>query len=88
MTRPTQPDLFGAAAPQASTIPSPESIRSRVEAVLTVLRTADEMPWTAAEIRSWSLVIPQMSNWLPETERDSVRAEFATQMSRLGAAVA
>ncbi len=80
--------MFGAAAPQASTIPSPESIRSRVEAVLSVLRTADEMPWTAAEIRSWSLVIPQMSNWLPEAERDSVRAEFATQMSRLGAAVA
>lgn len=80
--------MFGAAAPQASTIPSPESIRSRVEAVLVVLRTAEEMPWTPAEIRSWSLIIPQMSNWLPEAERDGVRAEFATHMSRLGAAVA
>ena len=75
-------DMFGSAQAEVSIIPTPESIRARLVAVLDLLRSTEEMPWSPSEARGWSTVVPQMSNWLPETEAVAIRNEFASLMAK------
>ncbi len=77
-----QLDMFGSAQAEVSIVPTPESIRARLVAVLDQLRSTDEMPWSPSEARGWSTVVPQMTNWLPETEAADVRNEFASLMAK------
>lgn len=70
-------------APPPSTTPTADGVRDRLEAILASLRAADKMPWTPSEARHWSIVVPQMANWLPADERDAVRAAFAAELTRL-----
>lgn len=79
----SQLDMFGTSAPAAAKTPTAEAVRERLMAVLDLLRAAQEMPWTAGEIRSWRLIFPQMSSWLPDEERQAIRVEFEQHMSRL-----
>lgn len=82
-----QPDLF-AAGGDGRTGPAPvsheEAVRPRLNAVLDRLRDADTMPLDARDEKYWRTVFPQMSNWLPEAEREALRAEFWREMERLG----
>ena len=71
------------AAVSAPVVPTVESVRRRIEAVLAPLRAAGPVPWSAKETARWRLVIPQMADWLPAEERAAVRAEFARLIDRL-----
>ncbi|MEZ5842162.1 MAG: hypothetical protein R3D27_00325 [Hyphomicrobiaceae bacterium] len=45
------------------------------------------MPWTPKEVAFWKTVFPQMTNWLPEVEREQARAAFWEEIIRLEATV-
>jgi len=91
MSRSTQPDLFGTQTdmfgppPKQSYAPSLEKVRAEVDKVLEKARIAKDMPWTAKEVAFWKTVFPQMTNWLPEEEREQVRAAFWEEICRLEA---
>ncbi|MCJ2068701.1 hypothetical protein MKK75_07780 [Methylobacterium sp. J-030] len=55
-------------------MPTAESVRSRLEAVLDQLRSGRVSEWSEAECRR--VVVPQMRASLPEDERQTKRAEF------------
>lgn len=57
-------------------MPTAETIRPRLDAVLDQLRDGRVADWTEAEQRRWRVVFPQMCEWLPEAEREPKRAEF------------
>jgi hypothetical protein len=86
--RPAQGSLFGSGddrlpAPQQSTLPDPEKIRRRLNALLEQARAADRMPWPERDARMWQIVFPNMANWLPDDEAAQLRFEFAREMERL-----
>ncbi|ALL13189.1 hypothetical protein [Caulobacter henricii] len=78
---PPSPD----AAKPEPTVPSVESIRARLEALLEKFRGAEVMPLTERELAFWKVVTPQMSNWLPPEEKAAVCWEFETHLARLKA---
>ncbi len=82
-----QADLFGAArgpaAPPPPEIPEPDAIRARLRALLETVCAAREMPWEPPRARAQEHLFHNMANWLPETERDSLRQAFATELDRL-----
>lgn len=94
MSRSSQPDLFGRQAdlfgppPKPSYAPSLEKVRTEVNKVLEKAQIAREMPWTAKEVAFWKTVFPQMTNWLPEEEREQARAAFWEEITRLEAGLA
>jgi hypothetical protein len=65
--------------------PEPETIRARLHATMALLRDAFEMPWEPLRARTQEFLFTNMTEWLPQEERDSLRREFAAQMSRLRA---
>ncbi|ALL13153.1 hypothetical protein AQ619_07185 [Caulobacter henricii] len=84
----SQLELFPMESRPASaepTVPSVESIRARFESLFDRLRLADVMPLSARELAFWSVVTPQMSNWLPPDEKAAVCAEFEGHLLRLNA---
>ena len=83
----TQADLFGP-PPKQSYAPSLEKVRAEVNKVLEKARIARDMPWTAKEVAFWKTVFPQMTNWLPEEEREHARAAFWEEICRLETASA
>jgi len=64
-------------------VPDPETIRCRLQALLTVAREANVMPWPERDARMWQTVFPQMANWLPEEEADQLRFAFVQEIERL-----
>ena len=73
----SQLEMFSAApAPLRSTVPTAESVRPRLEAVLDQLRAGRVADWSEAEYRRWCVVFPQMCAWLPEDEAQAKRAAF------------
>ncbi len=62
--------------------PDPDQIRVRLHNILKVLRGADTFPWSEAELRSWRIVFPNMTKWLPEEERADLRKEFFAELER------
>ncbi len=81
-----QPDLFGP-PPKQSYAPSLEKVRTEVAKVLDKAHIAREMPWTPKEVAFWKTVFPQITNWLPEGEREEARAAFIEEIARLEATV-
>ncbi|GGG40579.1 hypothetical protein GCM10010964_30230 [Caldovatus sediminis] len=83
-----QPDLF-AGQPPADQEFTPERmapvVRPRLAALLAEARAAERLPWDARTAAVNAVVFHQMARWLPEAERDRLRAEFRAELARLGA---
>jgi uncharacterized protein (DUF2267 family) len=58
-------------------------IRKRLDSMLATVRQARRMPWDTQRTRINEAVFAQMANWLPEADRDALRAEFACELRRL-----
>jgi len=71
--------------PSTADRPEPETIRARLHTTLEFLRNADEMPWAPVRARTQEYLFINMAEWLPREERDTLRQEFAAQVSRLRA---
>jgi len=72
----SQIEMFAPPTQRRPEMPSAGSVRPRLEAVLQQLRDGSASRWSEAERRRWSIVFPQMCEWLPASERESKRAEF------------
>ena len=86
-----QPDLFATTADiNAPPATDPESmaryVRPRLAALLSQAQNADHMPWDEQRTRVNTLIFHNMANWLPEAERDTLRAQFVRELRRLGSA--
>jgi hypothetical protein len=89
-----QPDMFGhspvaqsemfeeleSAAPKQLTA---DDIREEMLALLATARTAETMPWTPREVRSHTVMFPEMAKWLPQEEGEQLLLEFVAEMERL-----
>ena len=64
-------------------LPKPEDVRTKLQLILTKVRSAERMPWDERKARMWQTVFPQMARWLPDDERDQLVFEFATEIERL-----
>ncbi len=74
--------------PRATPTVDPEVVRRRLLSMLADMRAAEERsPWSKEKTRLNQLLFPQMSNWLPEEEREQLRSEFASELKRLNLAV-
>ena len=71
---------------QADITPDPDRVRRRLHGVLEKARAAPATPWPEKKQRVWSIVFPNMANWLPDEEADQLRFEFAQEMERLAKA--
>lgn len=64
--------------------PKPEAIRQRLRGVLGLLRESHTFPWSPAQFRSWRIVFPQMTSWLPDNEARELRDAFFRELDRWG----
>ena len=71
-----QLEMFAPPAAKRPEMPTADSVRPRLHAVLRQLRDGTAAGWSDAERRRWFVVFPQMCAWLPEDERDAARQEF------------
>lgn len=71
-----QLEMFAPPAQKKAEMPTADSVRPRLEAVLQQLRDGSATGWSRAERGRWLAVFPQMCEWLPEPERELKRAEF------------
>lgn len=80
----SQLELFEAPAPRKIVMPTAETVRPRLEAILEQVKGGQAVKWSDAERRRWGVVFPQMCEWLPEEERELKRAEFRHLFDQLG----
>lgn len=71
---------------QPDIAPDPDRVRRRLRKVLATARAAPETPWPEKKQRVWTIVFPNMANWLPDDEADQLRFEFAQEIQRLQSA--
>ncbi len=64
--------------------PKPETIRRRLLGILRLLQESETFPWSPAQFRSWRIVFPQMTSWLPEDEAGTMKAAFLREIDRWG----
>jgi hypothetical protein len=77
---------LGEARPPQRYVPDIDDIRAELTAILDAVRSADgAAPWDARTFRYHKTVFPQMTNWLPENEREMMRVSFANAVARLEA---
>lgn len=86
--RPAQGSLFGTdedrmQPPRQSTLPDPNDVRCRLNALLAKAQAAERMPWSERDARMWQTVFPNMAKWLPEDEAGQLCFEFAQELERL-----
>ena len=74
----SQLEMFAPPAQKRPEMPTADSVRPRLNAVLRQLRDGTASGWSDAERRRWRVVFPQMCEWLPEDEREQKRTEFRT----------
>lgn len=60
-----------------------EDIRQEMLALLAKARTAETMPWTPRELRTHTVLFPEMARWLPEEEGEQLLMEFMLEVERL-----
>jgi hypothetical protein len=63
--------------------PDPAGVRRRLEDLLAEMRAAERLEWEDTVARAWRLIVPQMTNWLPDDERARICAEFDREIARL-----
>jgi hypothetical protein len=94
MASPRQGDLFGNenADPSGDDFETPvyhadpDKVREELHRILAEARAAQTMPWDARQAALYRLIVPQMSNCLPEEEGAQLRFEFESELARLEAA--
>lgn len=84
----SQLELFIQPVVVQPTVPSVELVRERLQKLLTSLRAAEVMPLTARQVAYWTVVTPQMSNWLPSEEKAAICDEFDAHLARLQTPIA
>lgn len=90
-----QPDMFGH-TPQQSEMFADEQgaydppkrltaddIRQEMLALLAKARASETMPWTARELRTHTVLFPEMAKWLPPEEGEQLLMDFMTEIKRL-----
>lgn len=90
-----QPDMFGHTPQQAEMFGSEEAsceppkkltaddIREEMLALLAKARAAETMPWTPRELRTHTVLFPEMARWLPEPEGEQLLLQFEIEIERL-----
>ena len=90
-----QPDMFGRTPQQAdmfadevATYEPPkkltaDDIRQEMLALLAKARAAETMPWTPRELRTHTVLFPEMARWLAPEEGEQLLLEFMTEIERL-----
>ena len=72
----SQLEMFTLPNQQKVAMPTADCVRPRLEAVLRQLRDGSASGWPPSDRLRWSVVFPQMCEWLPDGEREAKRAEF------------
>jgi hypothetical protein len=72
----SQFEMFAPPTPRKPQMPTADTVRPKLDAVLRQLRDGRASEWSKAEQSRWRVVFPQMCEWLPEEERELKRAEF------------
>ena len=87
-----QADLFEDNDAEAVSRPKPyvfkpdlDKIRAELRDVIDKARASSSAPWDPKEFGYWRTVLPQMSRWLPDDEREQICREFQIEVSRLTA---
>jgi hypothetical protein len=94
MQDPHQPDMFGhTPSPSEMFDEQPageppkkltaDDIRQEMLARLAKARAADSMPWTPRELRTHTVLFPEMAKWLSSDEGEQLLLEFETEIERL-----
>lgn len=88
-----QPDMFGRMPNQSEMFEEPDcappkrltadDIREEMLALLAKARAAETMPWTSRELRTHTVLFPEMAKWLPPEEGEQLLLEFETEIERL-----
>ena len=80
-----QPDLFGASEPTQPTVyrGDPDRVRARLTKILAEARAAETVPWSRNDEGMYELIVPQMTNWLPDKEAERWRSDFSRELARL-----
>ena len=80
-----QPDLFASAAPAQPFVGrgDPDRVRARLGRILAEARAAETVPWSRNDEAMYELIVPQMTNWLPDEEAERWRSDFAQELARL-----
>jgi hypothetical protein len=90
-----QPDMFGHTTQQAEMFAGDEAsyeppkkltaddIREEMLALLAKARAAEAMPWTPRELRTHTVLYPEMARWLEPEEGEQLLMEFMTEIERL-----
>lgn len=90
-----QPDMFGHTPQQSEMFADPQAdyqppkkltaddIREEMLALLAKARAAETMPWTARELRTHTVLFPEMARWLPAEEGEQLLMDFMTEIERL-----
>jgi hypothetical protein len=80
----SQLELFAEPLVEVRTVPTVESVRARLESILKPLRAGAVR--SPKEIARLSLIVPQMTDWLPPEEASAFRAEFEAVVKRAATA--
>src|SRR4051812_12564525 len=60
-----------------------DDIRQEMLVLLVKARAAETMPWTDRELRTHTVLYPEMARWLPEAEGEQLLLEFMMEIERL-----
>ena len=60
-----------------------DDIREEMLVLLAKARAAETMPWTERELRTHTVLYPEMARWLPDAEGEQLLMEFMTEIERL-----
>lgn len=90
-----QPDMFGHTPQQSEMFADEQTpcepprkltaddIRQEMLALLAKARAAESMPWTPRELRTHTVLFPEMARWLPQEEGGQLLMEFMIEIERL-----
>lgn len=71
-----QLEMFAPQQQRQAEMPTADTVRPRLEAVLRQLADGSAARWSDGEKRRWLVVFPQMCEWLPENDRAKLLCEF------------
>jgi hypothetical protein len=79
-----QLNLFESERPvPAARPPNIPYVRKHLNRVLAIARTAQIMPWSAANQRHWESFFPKLAELLPKEEGAALCEAFAAELDRL-----